>query len=234
MRGTDSRLRYGWSGDAVVARFAEIDAEEARRRRLLGAACGAALALHVALGLLVPRPAPRAELPELLRSPLVLAPTPRFVPPPPAAPPPAPPARRVPVPDPTPAEPEPLVALAPPAPVLDVPLDIGSAAIPAPPPAEPAIYEVGRDVSAPVRIYAPEPAYPRAALLARRGGAVVLEATIDREGRITALRALTNRGFGLEEAALAAVATWRFEPARRRGEPVPVLYRLTVSFDVVR
>jgi protein TonB len=235
MRGSDSRFRNGWHGDAVLARLSELDAEEVRRRRLLAAACAGALALHAVVALVVPRPSTRTTLPELLRAPLVLAPTPRFQPPPPDPAPPAPPTRRVPIPDPTPEALEPIVALAPAAPVLDVPLDLGTAAIPSPPPlAEPVVYEVGRDVSAPVKLYAPEPVYPRAALLARRAGTVVVEATIDREGRVTALRALTSRGLGLEEAALAAVAEWRFRPALRRGEPVPVLFRLTVNFSLVR
>lgn len=231
MRPIDSQRFNGFPADAVLARLGELDAEEARRRRLLTTAVGAALALHLALALLVPRPETQTKLPELLRRPIELAPTPRFQPPPPVPAPPQPAARRVPMPDPTPEELEPIVVAAPPAPVLDVPIDPGLLAIPAPPPPpEPLVYEVGRDVSAPVKVYAPDPEYPRTALVARRGGVVVVEATIDREGRVSGVRALTERGFGLEEAAMAAVAIWRFEPARRRGEPVPVLYRLTVRF----
>jgi len=233
MRRLDAPLRNGWTGDAVLARLGDLAAEETRRRRLMAIACATAIVLHALFALLVPRPRETSPpLPEILRRPLVLTPIPRFRPPEPAEVQPQPPSRRIPMPDPTPDELEPIVAASLPAPVIDVPIDPGLDAIPAPPP-EPTLYEVGNDVSAPVKIHAPDPIYPRVALLARRGGAVVVEATIDRRGRVTAARALTHRGFGLEEAALAAIEEWRFEPALRHGEPVPVLYRLTVHFSTV-
>lgn len=235
MRRHDNTLRSVWQGDAVLARFGDLEAEEARRRRLMATACAAAILLHALLALLVPRPreAP-PKLPEILRHPLVLTPIPRFRPPEPVETQLQPPARRIPMPDPTPDELEPIVAVNLPTPVFEIPIDPGLAAIPTPPPPAPTIYEVGDGVSAPIKTYAPDPVYPQIALLARRGGTVVVEATIDRQGRVTAARALTRRGFGLEEAALAAVNEWRFEPALRQGEPVPVLYRLTVHFNVVR
>jgi len=223
-----------WNGgDAVLARLGELDAEEARRRRTLLTAAGVALTLHTLVAWLVPRPESRpAALPEL-RVPIELYPTPRWVEPPRLLTPPKPVARRVPMPDPTPDEPEPIVTPEPPRPLVELSIDPGTAAIPTPPP-EPEIYVVGGEVSAPVKLESPDPVYPGAALVARRGGVVVIQATIDRQGRVTALVPLTHRGFGLEEAAMAAMAQWRFRPAQRRGQPVPVLYQLTVNFQVVR
>jgi len=222
------------SGDAILVRLGELDADETRRRRTLIVASGVALTLHTLIAVLVPRPAGApTPLPEI-RIPIELYPTPRWVAPPPLVTPRKPPIRRVPAPDPTPDEPEPIVAPAPPEPVVELPVDAGLATIPAPPAVEPEVYVVGGEISAPVKLVTSEPVYPRAALLARRGGVVVVRATIDRQGRVTALEPLTHRGFGLEEAAMAAMAEWRFRPALRRGVPVPVLYQLTVNFNVGR
>lgn len=220
-------------GDATLARLTELSIDETRRRRLLTGSVVAALALHVLLVALVPRPADEAPSIVARREWIRLAATPRFLPPPTTVTPPAPRTRRIPMPDPTPDALEPIAALRSVEPDLAFRADDALLGIPEAPPApEPTIYEVGGEVSAPEKLYAPDPAYPRAALLARRGGTVIVEATIDRSGRVTAIRALTDRGFGLEEAALAAVAEWRFRPGLRRGEPVPVLYRLTVNFAV--
>jgi len=37
-------------------------------------------------------------------------------------------------------------------------------------------------------------------------------------------------GMGLDEKAIEAVRTWRFEPAKKDGQPVPVQMNVEVSF----
>lgn len=84
----------------------------------------------------------------------------------------------------------------------------------------------------PETLFAPQPAYPHAARHLGRPGTVVLQATIDREGRVTDLEVLRGEPFGMTEAALEAVRRWRFRPATLEGRPVAVYYHLTVRFQV--
>ncbi|MGE0641701.1 MAG: energy transducer TonB [Thermoanaerobaculia bacterium] len=78
-----------------------------------------------------------------------------------------------------------------------------------------------------------EPAYPELARRVRKEGDVVIEAEIGADGLLHSARAVNPPlGFGLETAALEAVAGWRFLPARHQGRPVAVLYNLTVRFTL--
>jgi protein TonB len=107
-----------------------------------------------------------------------------------------------------------------------------------PPPVEPEpqpdlagpVHVVGAIVP-PEAVFAPRPNYPEAARRARRPGTVVLQATIDREGRVTELEILLGAPLGMTEAALAAVRRWRFRPATLEDRPVAVYYHLTVRFE---
>jgi len=111
----------------------------------------------------------------------------------------------------------------------EIPFDLPTAPLP---PAIDAPVRVGGEVSAPVKLYAPDPVMPELARKARRPGLVILEATIDREGFVRDVRVLKGALFGMDRAAVDAVERWRFEPGTLRGEPVPVLYNLTVRFHV--
>lgn len=110
-------------------------------------------------------------------------------------------------------------------------------AAPTPSPREHALsvrYRVGFEVGEPGRVFAPCPAYPEAALAARLEGSVVLELTIDRDGRVADVKVLRAGQLGMAEAAVEAVRRWRFEPSTVDGEPVEVLYILTVRFTLRR
>jgi protein TonB len=92
--------------------------------------------------------------------------------------------------------------------------------------------QVGGDVLAPRKISTPQPAYTEEARTARLQGVVVIQAVIDREGRVSRAKLLKGLPLGLGESALATVKTWLFEPATKNGEPVPVYYNVTVSFSL--
>jgi protein TonB len=65
------------------------------------------------------------------------------------------------------------------------------------------------------------PAYPPLSRRLNEEGKVVLRVELDEQGHISAARVATASGFPrLDEAALAAVKTWRCNPARRDGQPV--------------
>jgi protein TonB len=59
---------------------------------------------------------------------------------------------------------------------------------------------------------------------------VPLEIVVDERGAVISARGTSRAGFGLDEAARAAVVAYRFTPARRGGAPVRVRVRWTVSF----
>ena len=172
------------------------------------------------------------------RSVVVLAPE-RYRPPPPRQEEPPPPDATVAVPDPTPHEEEPARVEAPDEiriDELDDWIDLASATPPGPP--APAVVEetgplrVGGEVTAPRAIDTPRPTYPELARRIRKTGIVVLEALIDEQGRVREVTVLKDPGFGLGEAAVQAVEKWRYEPATLQGEPVAVLFNLTVRWEL--
>ncbi|MBW2544998.1 MAG: energy transducer TonB [Deltaproteobacteria bacterium] len=77
----------------------------------------------------------------------------------------------------------------------------------------------------------PPPKYP--AIARRRGyeGRVLLSATISIEGNVAGLKVKESSGHPvLDRAAVKAVETWEFEPARRMGSPVPMSVDVPVRF----
>ena len=141
-------------------------------------------------------------------------------------------ARRVPIPDPTPDDPKPLLIARVDEAVLDA-LNVAPliGIPPAPPPferTEPVRYR--SEMVRPERIAGGNPRYTEIARKARLEGAVILQAVISREGTVRSVEILKPLGLGLEDSAADAVRSWRFRPARLNGEPIDVVYNLTVRF----
>jgi len=97
--------------------------------------------------------------------------------------------------------------------------------------AEP-VYRIDLVMTRPVIVSRNSPQYPETARRLRREGVVIVEATIDRHGNVVDARKLTDPGFGMAEAALAAIRGWRYEPATLDGRPVSVYLTVTVSFQL--
>lgn len=74
-----------------------------------------------------------------------------------------------------------------------------------------------------------DPIYPELARAARIEGVVILEAILDPEGRVRNVKVLRSIPF-LDEAAIAAVERWEYQPTRLNGVPVPVILTITVRF----
>jgi TonB family protein len=102
------------------------------------------------------------------------------------------------------------------------------AATPQPPPPEEPIV-VGGKVRPPRLIHQTEPVYPRMAAIARIQGDVVLEALLDKDGRVRNVEIKSGHP-ALAEAARTAVAQWVYEPTYLNGVPYPVLLTVTVEF----
>ena len=103
---------------------------------------------------------------------------------------------------------------------------------PPPPPAPaPGPVRVGGQVQPPTKVLHVNPVYPPIAQTAGVQGLVIIEATIDADGRDTDTRVLRSIPL-LDPAALAAVQQWRFAPTRLNGLPVPVVMTVTVQFSL--
>jgi protein TonB len=89
---------------------------------------------------------------------------------------------------------------------------------------------VGGNVSAPTTTFRVDPLYTEIARKARIEGIVIIEAIIDRNGNVTDARVLKPLPMGLDQAAIDAVKRWKFKPGQLNGQPVPVIFNLTVLF----
>jgi TonB family protein len=96
-----------------------------------------------------------------------------------------------------------------------------------------AIERVGSNgVRAPQVIYNPDPDYSDEARAARFQGTVVLTAVVGPKGNVDKLWVLRPLGLGLDEQAAAKIATWKFKPASKDGNPVAVEVQVEVSFNL--
>jgi protein TonB len=106
---------------------------------------------------------------------------------------------------------------------------------PPPPPPEPhddGPLRVGGDVKAPQVIKRVEPKYTDTARKARVTGVVIVEAIIDKNGNVDSAKVLKGLDLGLTEQAVEAVKQWKFRPGTLNGEPVDVIFNLTVNFTL--
>ena len=81
----------------------------------------------------------------------------------------------------------------------------------------------------PTKIKNVAPVYPAIAKASRVGGAVVIEATIDREGKVIDTKVVRSVPL-LDQAAVNAVQQWEYSPAVLDGKPVPIVMTITVNF----
>ena len=91
---------------------------------------------------------------------------------------------------------------------------------------------VGGDVKAPVVIKRVEPVYTDLARKGKVTGVVIVEAIIDKDGNVDKVKVLKGLSLGLSEAAEDAVRKWKFKPGTMNGQPVDVIFNLTVNFTL--
>jgi TonB family protein len=97
------------------------------------------------------------------------------------------------------------------------------------------LYHVGEgksDVKPPAPIHTPEPDYSEIARRKRVQGTLMLNVLVDKTGQIVRIRIQRPLGMGLDEQAVNALKTWRFKPATRNGEPIPVEMNIEISFKL--
>lgn len=87
------------------------------------------------------------------------------------------------------------------------------------------------DIQPPKLIKLVEPVYPDEAHKKGIEGVVILEAKIAEDGKV--IDAMILRSIpGLDEAALAAVKQWTYEPMVIKGKPVKAIFTVTVRFTL--
>ena len=92
-------------------------------------------------------------------------------------------------------------------------------------------FRIGDGIRSPAKIVNVNPVYPPEAREARVQGVVILEATISRTGEVSDVEVLRSVPL-LDEAAVAAVRQWRYEPTLVDGEPVSILMTVTMNFQL--
>jgi protein TonB len=92
------------------------------------------------------------------------------------------------------------------------------------------VFRVGGGVSAPKPTYQPDPEYSEEARKAKYQGTCVLRLVVGPDGRAHDVQVTHTLGLGLDEKAIEAVNTWKFDPAMKDGKPVAVLISVEVSF----
>jgi protein TonB len=90
---------------------------------------------------------------------------------------------------------------------------------------------VGGAVRPPTKIKHVPPIYPEDAKAAGVQGVVIVEITIDAQGRVEDARILRSVPL-LDQAAVDAILQWEFAPTLLNGEPTAVLMTVTVQFSL--
>jgi protein TonB len=90
---------------------------------------------------------------------------------------------------------------------------------------------VGGELKAPAPIERVEPDYPPLAVRAQVQGVVILEAVVDRQGRVEDVRILRSIPL-LDKAATDAVRQWRYSPLLLNGRAERFVLTVTVSFSL--
>jgi TonB family C-terminal domain len=76
-----------------------------------------------------------------------------------------------------------------------------------------------------------EPAYPPLAKTARISGVVVVEVTVDEEGKVISAHAVSGHPL-LKDATVNAARAWMFTPTTLQGTPVKVIGTITFNFSL--
>jgi protein TonB len=75
------------------------------------------------------------------------------------------------------------------------------------------------------------PAYPAEARAARRSGTVILKVIVYADGTVGDVRVVEGEE-PFASAAVAAVRSWRYEPARLNGQPIAVYREIRIPFKL--
>jgi protein TonB len=89
-----------------------------------------------------------------------------------------------------------------------------------------------RGVLAPRRISGNAPNYPMDSLMRGGAGDAVIEFTVTEAGETADFVVVSASSAGFARNSIAALKTWRFEPAHKEGRPVPYRVRQPFSYTM--
>ncbi|MBV9573467.1 MAG: energy transducer TonB [Acidobacteriales bacterium] len=92
------------------------------------------------------------------------------------------------------------------------------------------VFRVGGGVSAPKATFQPDPEYSEEARKAKYQGTCLLSLVVGPDGLPRDVKVVHTLGLGLDEKAIEAVRTWRFDPAKKDGKAVASLINVEVVF----
>jgi TonB family protein len=91
---------------------------------------------------------------------------------------------------------------------------------------------VGGDVKPPVVTKRVDPVYPKEMRAEKKVGLSIVEVVIDETGKLRDVKMLLSRAPAFDRAIEEALAQWEFQPGTLNGKPVPVLYNMTIQFNL--
>ncbi len=93
---------------------------------------------------------------------------------------------------------------------------------------------IGGSVSVPVVLHVVDPRFSPEARKAKFSGICLLSVIVDAQGMPEDIRVIHVLGKGLDEKAAEAISSYRFKPAMKNGEPVPVQMAIEVYFQLYK
>jgi TonB family protein len=100
------------------------------------------------------------------------------------------------------------------------------------PPSQVAALRVGNGVTFPKIVSQSDPQFSEGARRAKYQGTAAFSLIVDKTGRARDIRIVRPLGAGLDQKAVEVVSGWRFDPARKNGEPVEVEIAVEVDFHL--
>ena len=89
---------------------------------------------------------------------------------------------------------------------------------------------VTKDMKPPKAVKAPDPKYPNIQADDEPNGVVVMLIGIGTNGRVQLVHVLRSSNAAFEASAVTTVRTWKFSPAKKDGQPVPVQITVEMRF----
>jgi TonB family protein len=95
-------------------------------------------------------------------------------------------------------------------------------------------YRPGSGIDLPVVLKEVKPQYTAEAMRAKIQGVVVVECVVGADGTVSDVRVQRSLDpvYGLDQEAMKAARLWRFIPAKRQGQPVPILVSIELTFTL--
>ncbi|MGA9564212.1 MAG: energy transducer TonB [Candidatus Korobacteraceae bacterium] len=93
-----------------------------------------------------------------------------------------------------------------------------------------AYQRITKDVKPPKATHAPDPQYPDVPADTEPNGVVVMLVGINPKGRVELVHVLRSSNAVFEASAVTTVRTWKFSPAKKDGQPIPVQVTVEMRF----